>query len=65
MQRLVGQNEPGPLLRRQAVFNERQVQVFVAAIQLVANNRVAEMGEVKADLVLAAGVRSYSQEGVS
>ena len=55
VKRLVRQNEPGALLIGQAIFNQRQVQVLVAAVQFVANDGVAEVGEVDADLMFAAG----------
>jgi len=43
VQGLVRQNKPRLLLRRQAVFDQRQVQVFIAAVKFVADNRMAEM----------------------
>lgn len=65
MQRLMGQHEPRLLPGRQAVFDQRQVQVLVTAIQFVANNRMAEVREVDADLMFAAGVGSYAQKRAS
>jgi hypothetical protein len=41
----------------QAVLREGQIAVFVAAVELVANNRVTQVCEVDADLVFASGVR--------
>lgn len=57
VQGLIRQNEPRPLLRCQAVFDQGQVQVFIAAVQFVANDGMAKVGKVKADLVFAAGAR--------
>ena len=62
VQGLVGQNEPRLLLRGQAIFDQRQIQVFIAAVQFVADDRMAEVGEVDTDLVFAAGEGNYSQK---
>jgi hypothetical protein len=39
----------------QAVINKRKIKVFIPAIEFVANNRMADVGEVNADLVFATG----------
>jgi hypothetical protein len=62
MQRLVRQNEPGKLLRRQAIFDQRQIQILVATVKFVADDGMAEVGEVNADLMFAAGAGNYSQK---
>ena len=62
VQRLMRQNEPGTLLIGQAVFDQRQIQVLVAAIELVADDGVAEVGKVEADLMFATGAGGYSQK---
>jgi hypothetical protein len=49
------QNEPGALFRRQAIFDQRQIQILVAAVEFVADDGMAEVGEVDADLMFAAG----------
>ena len=59
------QDEPGALLRRQAVFDQRQIEVLVTTVQLVADDGVAEVGEVDANLVFAAGKGDYTQERAS
>ena len=63
MQGLIGQNEPRLLLRRQAILHQRQIQVLVAAVQLVADNRMAEVSKVDADLVFAAGMGNEAEQG--
>ena len=65
VQRLVRQNEPGALLRRQAVFDQRQIQILVAAIKFVADDGMAEMGEVDADLMFAAGAGNQAKQAES
>jgi hypothetical protein len=49
------QNEPGALLRRQAIFDQRQIQILVAAVEFVPDEGMTEVGEVEADLMFAAG----------
>ena len=63
MQSLMRQNEPKSLLRCQAVLHQRQIQVLVAAVNLVANDGMAEVREVDAELVLAASARDEAKEG--
>ena len=65
MKRLVRQNEPGKLLRRQAIFDQRQIQILVAAVKFVADDGMAEVGEVDADLMFAASAGIYPQERVA
>ena len=62
MESLMRKKEPRLLLGRQAVFHQGQVQVFIAAVQFVADNRMAEVREMNADLVFPAGVGGYTQE---
>ena len=62
VKRLVRQNEPGQLLRRQAIFDQRQIQILVAAVKFVADDGMAEVGEVNADLMFAAGAGNYSKQ---
>jgi len=49
----VRQDQPPSLLGRQTVFHQRQVQILVAPIQLVAHQRVPDMCQVNPDLVLS------------
>ena len=57
MQGVVRQDEPDTLFIRQTVFDEREIQIRVATINLVAHDGMADVGEVEADLMLAAGVK--------
>ncbi len=65
VQGVVRQDEPGALRVGEPVFHERQIEVFVAAIYLIAHNRIAEVREVDADLVFAAGQRAEAEQGKS
>ena len=62
VKRLVRQNEPGKLLRRQAIFDQRQIQILVAAVKFVADDGMAEVGEVDADLMFAAGAGNEAKQ---
>ena len=62
MQGLIWQNKPGVLLRRQAIFDQRQIQVLVAAVQFIADDGMAEVGEVDADLMFAAGAGDEAKQ---
>ena len=57
------QNEPDALLIGKAIFDQRQIQVLVATIEFIADDGMAEVGEVEADLVLAAGAGDEAEEG--
>jgi hypothetical protein len=63
MQGVVFKNKPGALGAGQTVFNERQIQILVAAVKFVTDNGMADMREVDADLMFAAGARQDSQQG--
>jgi hypothetical protein len=63
VERLVRQNEPGALLIGQAIFDQRQIQILVAAIEFIADDGMAEVGEVDADLVLAPGAGNEAKKG--
>ena len=63
MQGLVGEDELPSLLLRQPPLDQREVAVLVVSVQFVANNRVTEVAEVNPNLMLASGLRLYSQEG--
>jgi hypothetical protein len=65
MQRLVRKDEPLFLFRREPIFHKCQIQVLVAAVKFVADDRMAEVREMNADLVLAAGPRPDAQQGES
>ena len=48
---------------RQAVFDQREIQILVAAVKFVADDGMAEVREVDADLMLAAGARDDARAG--
>ena len=62
VKRLVRQDEPGKLLRRQAVFDQRHIYILVAAVQFIADDGMAEVGEVDADLMFAAGAGDEAKQ---
>ena len=59
---MVFKNQFCALFRRQAVFDKGEIYIFVAAVKLVADDGVAEMREMDADLVFTAGSRDDSQQ---
>ena len=63
VQGVMRQNEPGALLIGQAIFDQRQIQILVAAVEFIADDGMAEVGEVDADLVLATGAGNEAKEG--
>ena len=62
VQGVMRQHEPGALLRRQTVLDQRQIQILVATVKFVADDGMAEVGEVDADLMFAAGAGSHSKQ---
>ena len=62
MEGVVGKNQLRSLRFRQPVFDERQITILVAAINFVADNRMAEVREVDANLVFAAGAGDEAQK---
>ena len=62
MERLVLKNQDGSLFRGQAVLDERQIHILIAAIKLVADDRMADVREMDADLVFATGMRTQAQK---
>ena len=54
MQSLIRQDQPRSLFLRQSVLDQRQIQIFVAAINLVPDDGMPNVREVDADLMLAA-----------
>ena len=61
MQGVAGQDEPPALFVSEAALDQREVAVFVVPVQFVADDRVPEVREMNPDLVLAPGLRLYSQ----
>ena len=62
VQRMAPQHQSPPLLRGHPVFHQGQVQVFVAAVELVADHRMPVVREVDADLMFAPGQRLHAQQ---
>jgi len=62
VQGVMRQNEPGALFPGQAIFDQCQIQILVAAVNFIADDGVAKMGEMNADLMFAAGAGNYPQE---
>ena len=60
---MVGEDELGALRRGEPVFDEGEVAVFVGAVDFIADDGVAGVGEVDADLVFAAGLWADVEEG--
>lgn len=59
---LVGEDELGALLGGEPVFDEGEVAVFVGAVDFIADDGVAGVGQMDADLVFAAGLRADVEE---
>ena len=62
VQGVIGQDEPGFLFSRQSILDKRQVQIFIAAVKFVADNGMADVGEVNANLVFAPGAWHHTQQ---
>jgi hypothetical protein len=59
---VVLQDEPGALLGGKALLDEGEIQVIVAAVDFVADDGVAKMREMNADLMFAAGARFHADK---
>src|SRR6185437_6736288 len=62
---MVGQYQPAPLLLRQLASHKIQIQVFVAAIDFLPDDRVTVVREMNADLMLTPRARHDAQQGKS
>lgn len=60
---MMGGEELTAVCFREAVFDESKVEVFVGTVEFVSDDRMAQVGEVDADLVLAAGMRDQQEFG--
>jgi hypothetical protein len=63
VQGVVREDETLALFVGEPAFDEGEIQVGVAAIYFVADDGVAEVGEVNADLMFAAGVGAQAEKG--
>ena len=59
---VVFKNQSRALRVRQAVLDERQIQILVTAVKFVADDGVADVREVNADLMFTPGSRNDSQQ---
>ncbi len=62
MQRVVREDQLPALGRSKSILDEGEIQILVPAVELVANDGMADVREVNANLVFAAGVRTDPQE---
>ena len=62
MKGMIGQDEAVAVLWGEAAFDHGQIGVFIAAVDFVAYDTMAEMCEVDADLVFAASERGNPQQ---
>src|SRR5881394_1616304 len=62
VKRLMPQNQSSALLLGLTAHREVQIKVFVAAVEFVADDRMADVREVDANLMLAAGARHEAQQ---
>ena len=62
MKRLVLKNQDGSLFRRQAVLDERHIYILLAAVKFVADDGMADVRKMDADLVFATGMRAQAQK---
>jgi len=62
MERVVRQYQSGALRLAEAALHEGEITILVAAVKLVADEGMAEVGEMEAELVLAAGAGKDAQE---
>ena len=63
VQRVMRENQSLALLCRQTIFDQCEICVLVAAVDLVAHNRMTEVRKVNAELVFATRARRDSQQG--
>ena len=62
MERVVFKDQFYALLRRQAILDEREVAILIAAVKFVADDGVADVREVDADLMFASGAGENFQQ---
>jgi hypothetical protein len=60
---MIFKNQPRALLIGQAILNECQIQILVTAVKFVADDRMADVRKVNADLMFASGARNNLQQG--
>jgi hypothetical protein len=55
-------DQPCSLLVREPVLHQGKIQVLVATVEFVANDRMPDVRKVNADLMLAAGERADEEK---
>ena len=63
MEGVVFKNEPGALLVGETLLDKGKIQILVAAVYFIADNRVTKVREMDPDLMLAASARQDAKEG--
>ena len=63
MERVLRQDEPGALLRRQPSLDQGEIEIGVAPVKLVAHDGVPQMGQMQPELVLASRQRAQGKKG--
>ena len=63
VERVIRQYQLPPLAVGQAVLRQRQVQIFIPAIKFVADDGMADGGQVDADLMFPSRFWTHAQEG--
>jgi hypothetical protein len=63
MEGVVLKNEPGALFVSETLLDEGEIEILVAAIDFVADDGMAEVGKMDADLMLAAGAGLDAEQG--
>ncbi len=63
MKGVVFKNQPGALLLRQPVLDQGEIQILVATVKFVADNRMTKVRKVDADLMFAAGAGFEAEQG--
>jgi hypothetical protein len=62
MQRVMRKDQAAALLLRKPILYQSQVQILVASVQFIADDRVSDVRQVNANLVLAASPRPHAQQ---
>jgi hypothetical protein len=62
VQGVIFKNQPRALQIGQAAFDKGQITILLAAVNLVADDRMAEMRQVNAELVLASGAGDEAEK---
>ena len=63
VQGVVFQHQPVALLLRETLLDQREIEILIAPVDLVADNRMPEVRQMDADLMLATRARQNPQQG--